>query len=63
LRACVCPKNFGRVEKLMSFVEIEVAEGKINILERAGDGKTKEIVELLKAYGLKLNVKVDAPCG
>lgn len=63
MRACFCPKNFGRVEKPISFVEIEIAEGKINILERAGDGKTKEIVELLKAYGLKLNVKVDAPCG
>ncbi len=49
--------------KLESYFEIEIKKDRINILERAGHGKTKEIIELLKCYGLELIVNVNAPCG
>ncbi|MGI6162692.1 MAG: hypothetical protein ACOYEQ_02010 [Bacillota bacterium] len=49
--------------KLQSYFEIEICKDKINILERAGDGKTEEIVSRLESYGLKLTVCVSAPCG
>ncbi|HHY11891.1 MAG TPA: hypothetical protein GX529_04595 [Firmicutes bacterium] len=50
-------------ERLKSYFEIEISKGRINVLERAGHGQTKEIVNLLRSYGLKLTVNVDAPCG
>ncbi len=46
-----------------SFVEIEVTGDCINLLERQGDGKTGDIVALLRKYGLNLTVRVDSPCG
>lgn len=46
-----------------SFVEIEVTGDRINLLERQGDGKTGDIVALLRKYGLILTVRVDSPCG
>ncbi|MGI6661779.1 MAG: hypothetical protein ACOX34_08955 [Bacillota bacterium] len=48
---------------LKSYFEIEINKGKISVLERAGHGQTKKIVNLLKKYGLNLKVNVDAPCG
>lgn len=48
---------------MVSFVEIEIAKGRINLLERLGDGKTQGILALLKKYGLSLTVRVDTPCG
>lgn len=49
--------------KLKSYFEIEIQKDRINILERAGHGKTEQIIALLKCYGLDLMVNVNAPCG
>jgi hypothetical protein len=49
--------------KLKSYFEIEICKDKINMLERAGHGKTEVVVNLLESYGLRLTVHVSAPCG
>ncbi len=49
--------------RLQSYFEIEIYKGKINMLERAGDGKTQEVVSRLESYGLKLTTYVSTPCG
>ena len=46
-----------------SFFGVGIHRRKINLLERAGHGKTEEILELLKYYGLKLDATVSTPCG
>ncbi|HHY17896.1 MAG TPA: hypothetical protein GX524_07435 [Firmicutes bacterium] len=49
--------------EIKSYFEIEISKGKINVIERAGNGKTDEIIDLLEAYGLRLTARVSAPCG
>ncbi len=48
---------------LDSYIEVEVQEGSIVVLERAGDGMTQDLIDLLVSYGLLLRVRVDTPCG
>ncbi len=49
--------------KLESYFEVEITKNVINLLERAGHGRTDKIINLLKEYGLDLTVKISAPCG
>jgi len=46
-----------------SYIEVEISRGTVNLLERAGDGKTREIEELLRSIGLRLETRVSTPCG
>ncbi|HHY69947.1 MAG TPA: hypothetical protein PLB36_04755 [Bacillota bacterium] len=48
---------------LESYIEVEIENDVIVIFERAGDGKTQELVDLLRRYGLDLTVRVNALCG
>ncbi len=48
---------------LDSYIEVEVNQGIIVVFERAGEGMTQELMELLRTYGLVLAIQVDTPCG
>ena len=48
---------------LDSHIEVEVNQGIIVVFERAGEGMTQELMELLRTYGLVLAIQVDTPCG
>ncbi len=49
--------------ELSSYFEIEIKKNRINVLERAGHGRTEQIIKLLKSLGLNLTTGVNTPCG
>lgn len=48
---------------VLSYFDIEVVQGCLNLFERQGDGKTEDLLRVLAHYGLRLTPRISSPCG
>ncbi|HHW17506.1 MAG TPA: hypothetical protein GXX30_01210 [Firmicutes bacterium] len=49
--------------EMVSYFEIEIIKDRLNLLERAGDGNTRILLEFIENLGVRLKPEVDSPCG